>query len=180
MVEIKLFVDSTDDLEDVVVVCQSNAEKIGVKSGDSVEILNIENNLKTITKLEISEVVLDFAGQFSKNLLDNATERTEAMMEDNTREQRNKVHWLPLLIGLAVGALIMFLGEGGYHWGAKIHEALNVPTAGLNRPPKGRYKLTQMKKYSVWVLDTATGDVCTFTRNKTGQFLKREVGRFVR
>jgi len=70
MPEIKLFVDATDDLKDIVVICQSNAEKLGIKKGDSIEIINIDNNLKKTAKIEISDVVLDFAGKFSKSLLD--------------------------------------------------------------------------------------------------------------
>jgi len=70
MTEIKLFVDANSEIKDKVIICQSNADILGVKSGDSVEILNLDNNLKKITKVEISNSVLDFAGQFSKNLLD--------------------------------------------------------------------------------------------------------------
>ncbi|MFX1500850.1 MAG: VWA domain-containing protein [Promethearchaeota archaeon] len=71
MTEIKLFVDSNNEIKDKILICQSNATKLGVKNGDQVEVLNIDNNLKTYAKVEISDTILDFAGQFAKNLLDN-------------------------------------------------------------------------------------------------------------
>jgi hypothetical protein len=71
MSEIKLFVDASTEIKDKVIICQSNANKLGVKKGDSVEVLNIENNLKITAKIEISDTILDFAGQFAKNILDN-------------------------------------------------------------------------------------------------------------
>jgi hypothetical protein len=71
MTEIKLFVDVNSELKNKVVICQSNASKLGVKNGDSIEILNIDNNLKKTAKVEISDAVLDFAGQFAKNILDD-------------------------------------------------------------------------------------------------------------
>ncbi len=70
MTEIKLFVDANSEIKDKVIICQSNADKLGVKNGDLIEILNIDNNLKKTAKLEISDSVLDFAGQFSQNLID--------------------------------------------------------------------------------------------------------------
>ncbi len=69
--EIKLFVDANNEITDKVIICQSNADKLNVKSGDTIEILNLDNNLKKKTTVEISDKVLDFAGQFSKNLLDD-------------------------------------------------------------------------------------------------------------
>ncbi|UCD01652.1 MAG: VWA domain-containing protein [Promethearchaeota archaeon] len=69
--EIKLFVDANTEITDKVIICQSNANKLGVKKGDSVEVLNIDNNLKKTAKVEISDTVLDFAGQFAKNILDD-------------------------------------------------------------------------------------------------------------
>ncbi|MFX1417560.1 MAG: VWA domain-containing protein [Promethearchaeota archaeon] len=69
--EIKLFVDANNEITDKVIICQSNASKLGVKNGATVEILNLDNNLKKIAFVEISDSVLDFAGQFSKNLLDD-------------------------------------------------------------------------------------------------------------
>ena len=53
MTEIKLFVDANNEITDKVVICQSNANKLGVKNGDSVEILNIDNNLKKTAIVEI-------------------------------------------------------------------------------------------------------------------------------
>ncbi|MFW9876865.1 MAG: VWA domain-containing protein [Candidatus Thorarchaeota archaeon] len=69
--EIKLFVDASNETKDKVIICQSNASKLGLKNGDRVEILNIDNNLKKIAFIQISDAVLDFAGQFSKNLLED-------------------------------------------------------------------------------------------------------------
>ena len=69
--EIKLFVDSNNEITDKVLICQSNATKLGVKNGDSIEVLNIDNNLKKNATVEISDTILDFAGQFAKNLLDD-------------------------------------------------------------------------------------------------------------
>ena len=71
LTEIKLFVDSNNDIKDKIKICQSNATKLGVKNGDSIEVLNIDNNLKKTAKVEISDSILDFAGQFAKNILDD-------------------------------------------------------------------------------------------------------------
>ncbi len=68
--EVKLFVDVNNDIKDKVIICQSNADRLGVKNGDSIEILNIDNNLKKTASVKISDSILDFAGQFSKNLLE--------------------------------------------------------------------------------------------------------------
>ncbi len=69
--QVKLFVDANNEITDKIIICESNAEKLGVKNGDIVEILNIDNNLKKKATVEISDKVLDFAGQFSKNILDD-------------------------------------------------------------------------------------------------------------
>jgi hypothetical protein len=69
MEELKLFVDANADITDKVVICQSNASKLGVKNGDPIEIINSDNNLKKVAIIEISDDMLDFAGQFAKNLL---------------------------------------------------------------------------------------------------------------
>ncbi|MFX1315593.1 MAG: VWA domain-containing protein [Promethearchaeota archaeon] len=71
MSEIKIFVDVNEEIKNKVVVCQSNANKLGVKNGGSVEVVNPDNNLKTTATLEISNMVLDFAGQVAKNILDD-------------------------------------------------------------------------------------------------------------
>ncbi|MFX0007924.1 MAG: VWA domain-containing protein [Candidatus Hermodarchaeota archaeon] len=68
--ELKLFVDASSEIKDKVIICQSNASKLGIKNGDAIEVLNVDNNLKKQAKIEISDKVLDFAGQFSKNILD--------------------------------------------------------------------------------------------------------------
>jgi len=71
MTDLKLFVDASNDVTDKVVICQSNADKLEVKNGDSVEVINIDNNLKKVAQIEISDTMLDFAGQFAKNILDD-------------------------------------------------------------------------------------------------------------
>lgn len=71
MTELKLFVDANNEIKDKVVICQSNADKIGVKSGDIVEVINTDNNLKKAAKVKILDSMLDFAGQFAKNILDD-------------------------------------------------------------------------------------------------------------
>jgi hypothetical protein len=68
--ELKLFVDASSEIKDKVIICQSNAAKLGIKNGDAIEVLNIDNNMKKNAKIEISDKILDFAGQFSKNILD--------------------------------------------------------------------------------------------------------------
>jgi hypothetical protein len=70
LTEIKLFVDSNSEITDKVIICQSNADKLGVKNGDSIDIINVDNNLKKRASIVISDKILDFAGQFSKNILD--------------------------------------------------------------------------------------------------------------
>ncbi|MFX0082392.1 MAG: VWA domain-containing protein [Candidatus Hodarchaeota archaeon] len=71
MAELKLFVDASDEISNKVVICQSNADELGVKNGDSVEIINLDNNLKKVAVVEISNDMLDFAGQFAKNILED-------------------------------------------------------------------------------------------------------------
>jgi len=70
MSEIKIFVDITESTDGKVVICQENANKLGIKNGASVEIENPDNNKKTAAIIEISNMVLDFAGQVSKNIVD--------------------------------------------------------------------------------------------------------------
>ncbi len=70
MPEITLFVDTNNEREDIVIICKANADIIGLKDGNSVEIVNLDNNLMKIANVEISSKILDFAGQFSKNILD--------------------------------------------------------------------------------------------------------------
>jgi len=71
MAELKLFVDANNEISDKVVICQSNADKLGIKNGDSVEVINSDNNLKKVAIIEISNDMLDFAGQFAKNILED-------------------------------------------------------------------------------------------------------------
>jgi len=70
MSEIKIFVDISESITDKVVICQENANKLGIKNGASVEIENPDNNKKATAVIEISNMVLDFAGQVSKNIVD--------------------------------------------------------------------------------------------------------------
>jgi len=70
MSEIKIFVDISESTTNKVVICQENANKLGIKNGASVEIENPDNSKKTTAVVEISNMVLDFAGQVSKNIVD--------------------------------------------------------------------------------------------------------------
>ncbi len=70
MSEIKIFVDISESTTNKVVICQENANKLGIKNGASVEIENPDNSKKTKAVIEISNMVLDFAGQVSKNIVD--------------------------------------------------------------------------------------------------------------
>jgi len=71
MSEIKIFVDVSESTTDKVVVCQENADKLGIKNGASIEVHNPDNGKKTTAVIEISNMVLDFAGQVSKNIVDS-------------------------------------------------------------------------------------------------------------
>jgi len=71
MSEIKIFVDITESSSGKVVICQENATKLGIKNGDSIEVLNLDNDKTTTAVVEISNMVLDFAGQVSKNIVDS-------------------------------------------------------------------------------------------------------------
>jgi len=71
MAELKLFVDANDEITDKVVICQSNANTLGIKNGDTVDVINSDNKLKKIATVEISNDMLDFAGQFAKNILED-------------------------------------------------------------------------------------------------------------
>jgi hypothetical protein len=70
MSELKIFVDVNENTTGKVVICQENANKLGVSNGASVEIQNPDNNKKTNGIVEISNMVLDFAAQISKNIID--------------------------------------------------------------------------------------------------------------
>jgi len=70
MADLKLFVDGNNEITDKVIICQSNADKLSVKNGDHVEVINADNNLKKVATVEISNNMLDFAGQFAKNILE--------------------------------------------------------------------------------------------------------------
>ncbi|MHA1486017.1 MAG: hypothetical protein ACTSSC_02470 [Promethearchaeota archaeon] len=70
MSEIKIFVDVNESTTNKVVICQENATKLGIKNGDSIEVLNLDNDKTTTAVVEISNMVLDFAGQVSKDIVD--------------------------------------------------------------------------------------------------------------
>jgi len=71
MSEIKIFVDVNENTADKVVICQENANKLGLSNGSNVEVENPDNNKKVKAIIEISNMVLDFAGQVSRNVVDN-------------------------------------------------------------------------------------------------------------
>ena len=71
MSEIKIFVDVSESTTDKVVICQENADKLGIKNGASIEVHNPDNGKKKTAAIEISNMVLDFAGQVSKNIVDS-------------------------------------------------------------------------------------------------------------
>ena len=71
MSEIKIFVDINEDSKDKVIICQENAEKLGISNGAKIEIENPDNGIKATGKIEISNMVLDFAAQISKNIIDD-------------------------------------------------------------------------------------------------------------
>ena len=70
MSEIKIFVDVTEGSSNKVVICQENATKLEIKNGDSIEVVNLDNDKTTTAVVEISNMVLDFAGQVSKDIVD--------------------------------------------------------------------------------------------------------------
>jgi len=70
MSEIKIFVDVSESTNNKVTICQENANKLGVKNGSSIEVLNPDNAKTSTAEVEISNMVLDFAGQVSKNIID--------------------------------------------------------------------------------------------------------------
>jgi hypothetical protein len=70
MPDIKIFVDIKEDSQNIVIISPTNAAKLGVISGADIEIINPDNNQKTIAKVEISDLALDFAGQVSRNIID--------------------------------------------------------------------------------------------------------------
>jgi len=71
MSELKIFVDVSESTQDKVVICQENANKLGVSNGASIEVENPDNNKKMHAVVEISNMVLDFAAQISKNIVDS-------------------------------------------------------------------------------------------------------------
>ncbi|MHA1658519.1 MAG: VWA domain-containing protein [Promethearchaeota archaeon] len=70
MGEIKIFVDISEDTKGKIIICQSNADILKVQNGNHVEIFNPDNNKTFNAIVEISDAVLDFTGQFSKNIIE--------------------------------------------------------------------------------------------------------------
>lgn len=71
MSELKIFVDVSESSQDKVVICQENANKLGISNGASIEVENPDNGKKIHAVVEISNMVLDFAAQISKNIVDS-------------------------------------------------------------------------------------------------------------
>jgi len=71
MSELKIFVDVSESTQDKVVICQENANKLGVSNGASIEVENPDNSKKMHAVVEVSNMVLDFAAQISKNVVDS-------------------------------------------------------------------------------------------------------------
>ena len=71
MEEIKIFVDINEENFNTIIICAANAQKLGVSEGGTVSIVNPDNNQIKDAKVEISDMVLDFAGQVSKNIIDD-------------------------------------------------------------------------------------------------------------
>ena len=69
--DIKIFVDVSENTSDKVAICQEIADKLGIKNGASIEVHNPDNGKKATAVIEISNMVLDFAGQVSKNIVDS-------------------------------------------------------------------------------------------------------------
>ncbi|MHA1191407.1 MAG: vWA domain-containing protein [Promethearchaeota archaeon] len=70
MAELKIFVDVSEREENKVIICQENADKLGLMDGAPIEVENPDNKKKYNAKIEISSMVLDFAAQISKNVID--------------------------------------------------------------------------------------------------------------
>ncbi len=70
MSELKIFVDVSESSTNKVVICQENATKLHVSNGTSIEVENPDNAKKINAVVEISNMVLDFAAQISKNIVD--------------------------------------------------------------------------------------------------------------
>ena len=69
--DIKIFVDVSESTSDKVVICQEIADKLGINNGASIEVHNPDNGKKATAAIEISNMVLDFAGKVSKNIVDS-------------------------------------------------------------------------------------------------------------
>ncbi|MFX1276422.1 MAG: VWA domain-containing protein [Promethearchaeota archaeon] len=70
MTEIKIFVDIDEKSSGTLVICEENAKKLGVQNGGMVDVVNDDNLMVTSAKINISDQILDFAGRFSKDILD--------------------------------------------------------------------------------------------------------------
>ena len=70
MPEIKIFVDIKEETKNKVTISPANAEKLGISTGSTVDIINPESGKSTIALAEVSNSALDFAGMISKNIID--------------------------------------------------------------------------------------------------------------
>lgn len=67
---IMLFVEVFESNTDKVIVANINLEKLGVKSGEIIDVLNKANNKTAPAFIEGSTEILEFAGRFSKGICD--------------------------------------------------------------------------------------------------------------
>ena len=77
MAELKLFVDANSEISDKVIICQSNADKLGIKNGDSVGaikkyktaaiILENTEHYSELAKILIKLILLCAENQYYEN-----------------------------------------------------------------------------------------------------------------
>lgn len=67
--EIKIFVDQKQGISNTVIISPENARKLEVSNGQNVEVYNPDNGQTVNSTVQVSENVLDFAGKFSKDIL---------------------------------------------------------------------------------------------------------------
>ena len=66
-----LFVEVFDSDSEKVITSNENLEKLGVKTGDIVEVIDMDTNKTIPAFIEGSPDVLEFAGKFSKIIINN-------------------------------------------------------------------------------------------------------------
>jgi hypothetical protein len=67
---IMLFVEVLEDTKNKVIIASEHLAKLGVKNGDTIEVVNLEKKKTTTAIVEGSDAILDFAGKFSKDVCD--------------------------------------------------------------------------------------------------------------